>query len=61
MLVAVNRAANKHPSLEDIPKRLQTAVHLIIQSLITKQIISVRPRRDNAVGARKKKPKGTKK
>lgn len=61
VLAAVKRAADKHPSLEEIPKQLQTAVHLIIQSLITKQIISVRPRRDNAVGARKKKPKGSKK
>jgi hypothetical protein len=57
---AVKRAADKHPSLEEIPKQLQTAVHLIIQSLITKRIISVRPTPDEAVGAGKKKPKGTK-
>jgi hypothetical protein len=57
---AVNRAAEKHASLEEIPKRLQTAVHLIIQSLVTKRIISVRPTPDKAVGAERNKPKGTK-
>jgi hypothetical protein len=39
---AVKRAADKHPSLEEIPSRLQTAVHLIIQSLVDKRIVSVR-------------------
>lgn len=58
---AVKRAADKHPSLEEIPKKLQTAVHFIIQSLVTKRIISVRPTSDEAVGAGKKKPKGAKK
>ncbi|MCI0464364.1 MAG: RloB family protein [Gemmataceae bacterium] len=61
VLAAVKRAADKHPSLEEIPKRLQTAVHLIIRSLITKRIISVRSTADEAVGAGKKKPKGAKK
>jgi len=54
---AVKRAAEKHPSLEDIPKRLQTAVHLIIQSLVAKRIISVRPIPDEAVGPGKGKAK----
>jgi hypothetical protein len=40
---AVKRAVDKHPSPEEIPTRPQTAVHLIIQSLIAKRIISVRP------------------
>jgi hypothetical protein len=39
---AVKRASDKHPSLEEIPQRPQTAVHLIIQSLVSKRIISVR-------------------
>ncbi len=51
---AVKRAAEKHPSLEEIPKRLQTAVHLIIQSLVAKRIISVRPTPDKAGRAGKK-------
>jgi hypothetical protein len=61
VLAAVNRAGDKHPSLEEIPKKLQTAVHVIIRSLISKRIISVRPGRDEAVEGKKKKPKGTKK
>jgi hypothetical protein len=61
VLAAVRRAADKHPILEEIPKRLQTAVHLIIQSLVTKRIISVRPVPDEAVGAGKKKPKRARK
>ena len=58
---AVQRAADKHPFLEEIPKQLQTAVHLIIQTLVTKRIISVRPTPDEAVRAGNKKPKGAKK
>ena len=58
---AVRRAADKHPSLEEIPKQLQTAVHLIIQSLIDRQFISVRPTQDKAVGAGTKRPKEVKK
>lgn len=61
VLAAVKRAADKHPYLEEIPKQLQTAVHLIIQSLIAKRIISVRPTPDETVGAGKKKPKRAKK
>jgi hypothetical protein len=61
VLAAVNRAADKHPALEEIPKKLQTAVHLIIHSLVTKRIISVRLRPDKALETRKKKSKGTKK
>jgi hypothetical protein len=56
----VKRAADKHRSLEEIPKRLQTAVHLIIQSLVAKRIIAVRPPPDKAAGAGKKRPKGVK-
>jgi hypothetical protein len=55
---AVKRAADKHPSPEEIPKQLHTAVHLIIQSLVTKRIISVRPILNEAVGTGKKKRKG---
>jgi hypothetical protein len=58
---AVKRASEKHPSLEEIPNRLQTAVHLIIQSLVAKRIISVRPTPDDAFGTRKKKRTGSKK
>jgi len=57
---AVKRASDKHPSLEEIPKEIQTAVHLIIRSLVAKRIISVRPARRKAVEAGKKKPKGMK-
>jgi hypothetical protein len=57
---AVRRASVKHPTLEEIPQRLQTAVHLIIQSLVAKRIILVRPASDN-VGAGKKKPRAAKK
>jgi hypothetical protein len=58
---ALRRASVKHPTLEDIPQRLQTAIHLIIQSLVAKRIISVRPTPDNAGGAGKKKSKAAKK
>ena len=58
---AVKRAVDKHPSLEEIPMRLQTAVHLIIRSLVDKRIIAVRPLAGEAVGTGKKKPKGAKK
>ncbi len=54
VLAAVKRASVQHPTLEEIPQRLQTAVHLIIQSLVAKRIISVRPTPDNAGGAGKK-------
>jgi hypothetical protein len=55
---AVKRAADKHPSPEEIPTRPQTAVHLIIQSLVAKRIISVRPAPEAVVpGAGKKKSK----
>jgi hypothetical protein len=58
---AVRRADTKHPSLEEIPTQLQTAVHRIIRDLFNKQIISIRPTCDKAVGARKKRAKGEKK
>src|SRR5438105_1934564 len=58
---AVKRASVKHPTLEEIPKRLQTAIHLIIQSLVAKRIISVRPAQDNAGGPGQKKSKAAKK
>jgi hypothetical protein len=61
VLAAVKRAADKHPSLEEIPQRLQTAVHLIIRNLLAKQVISVRPTPDEADGTEKKKPKRKKK
>ena len=61
VLAAVKRASDKHPSPEDIPMRLQTAVHLIIWSLVDKRIIAVRPPEGEAVGAGKKKPKRPKK
>ena len=61
VLAAVKRAAEKYPSLEEIPQRLQTAIHLIIQSLVAKRIISVRPIPDEAVGVEKSKSKGKKK
>jgi hypothetical protein len=54
---AVKRAADKHPSLEEIPKRPQTAVHLIIQSLITKRIISVCPTPGQSSRGGKNRPK----
>jgi hypothetical protein len=57
---AVKRASDKHPSPEDIPRGLQTAVHLIIQSLITKRIISVRATPDKVAGTGKKKRKHAK-
>ncbi len=57
---AMKRAADRHPLLEEIPKQLQTAVHLIIRSLVTKRIISVRPTWGKAMEAGKKKPKGVK-
>jgi hypothetical protein len=40
---AVKRAADQHPSPDEIPTRPQTTVHLIIRSLVGKRIISVRP------------------
>jgi hypothetical protein len=56
---AVKRAVDKHPSLQEIPKRPQTAVHLIIQSLVAKRIISVRPATEAAATkAGTKKSKG---
>jgi hypothetical protein len=58
---AVKRAAAKQPSLEEIPSRLQTAVHLIIQSLVIKQIISVHPIPAEAARPGKNNPKGRKK
>ncbi len=59
---AVKRAADKHPSLEEIPKRPQTAVHLIIQSLVAKRIISVRTAKEGvATEVGKEKSKGAKK
>jgi hypothetical protein len=58
---AVKRSADKHQSLEEIPRQLQTAVHLIIQSLVSRRIITVRPTPDEAIRAGKKKPKGAKK
>jgi hypothetical protein len=58
---AVRRASVKHPTLEEIPRRLQTAVHLIIQSLVAKRIITVRPGPDDVGGAGKKKSKVLKK
>lgn len=41
VLAAVQRASSKHPTLEEVPKRPQTAVHLIIQSLVSTGVISV--------------------
>jgi hypothetical protein len=58
---AVKRAAEKHSPLEEIPTRLQTAVHLIIQSLVDKRIILIRPSLDKPVGSGKNKAKGKKK
>ena len=58
---AVKRAADKHPFPVEIPTQPQTAVHVIIQSLIDKRIIRVRPTPDETGGAGKKKPKGAKK
>jgi hypothetical protein len=58
----VKRAADKHSSAEEIPTRPQTAVHLIIESLIAKRIISVRPAPEPvATNAGKKKVKRGKK
>jgi hypothetical protein len=59
---AVKRASDKHPSLEEIPTLPQTAIHLILQSLVARKIISVRAAPETAarVGG-KKKSKGTKK
>ncbi len=50
---AVQRASDMTPMLE-IPTRVQTAVHLIIQSLVQKRIISIRPKSGKTDGARKK-------
>lgn len=58
---ALKRAADKHPSLEEIPKRLQTAVHLILQSPVARQIISVRAKKEKAREPRKNKRKGPRK
>ena len=52
---------DKHSYTEEIPTRLQTAVHLIIQSLVERQIISVRQvPEEKPAGAVKKKSKRTK-
>jgi hypothetical protein len=59
---AVKRAADRHQSLEEIPMRPQTAVHLIIQSLVARRIISVRPAPEAvAPDAGRKKSKRAKK
>lgn len=55
---ALKRASDKHPSPVEIPTYLQTAVHLIIQDLVARQIISVRPARRKSSGTGKKKPTG---
>ena len=57
VLDAVKRAGD-HQSQMLIPSQLQTAVHLVIRSLIEKGIISVRRTRAKAAGTGKKKPKG---
>lgn len=54
---AVKRALDKHPEPEEIPTGLQTAVHLIIQTLITKRMIAVRPMPVDGVRTKKKKAK----
>ena len=53
VLAAVKRATDKHPSLEEIPKQLQTAAHVIIQDLVARRVISVRAMQESALGARK--------
>ena len=59
---AVKRAADNYPSSEGIPTRLRTAVHLIIQALVAKRIISVRVDRGTVTGrAGRKKSTGAKK
>lgn len=59
---AVKRAAEKHPHLEEIPQQLQTAVHLIIQSLVERRYISVKiPPETAAADVGEKKAKRTKK
>jgi hypothetical protein len=55
---AVRRAAERHASLEEIPTRLQTAAHLIIQDLVAKRIVSVRATRKKGAVPGRKKPKG---
>jgi hypothetical protein len=57
VLDAVKRAGD-HLSEMEIPNRLQTAVHLIVRSLIRRGIISVRRTGEKAAGTGKKKPKG---
>jgi hypothetical protein len=52
---AVKRAADKHPVPEEIPQRPQTAVHLIIQSLVAQRIISVRSTPEAVTTERRKK------
>lgn len=60
VLVAVKRAG-EHQSQADIPNQLQTAVHLIIRTLVARGIISVRRTQARAAKTEKKKPKRVKK
>lgn len=57
VLAAVQRAADIHSSVEQIPRRLQTAVHLFIQSLISKRVIAVRSVPNEVIGLGEKKHK----
>jgi len=58
---AVKRAGDKYQSQMGIPNQLQTAVHLIIRSLVKMGIISVRSTQEKAARTERKKPKGVKK
>lgn len=57
---AVKRASARHPSPAEIPTHLQTAVHLIIQDLVVRGIISVRPARRKSSEPGRNKTKGRK-
>lgn len=58
---AVNRAEARHKATPSIPKQTQTAVHLIIRSLIAAGILSMAPQLMSDPPAERKKPKGRRK
>lgn len=58
---AIKRATDACSELDEVPTRPQTAVHLIIQYLVDKQVIAVRSPPDESTGTKTAKPEETRK